>query len=133
MPVSLDNAYCVILAAGNSSRMGTPKQLLIWQDLTLLEHAIHSVEPVLKSRIIVVLGANVEAIHSSVELRQVTVVNNTAWQDGIASSICSGLGALPPTASAALILLCDQPLISTTLINGLLQGMAKTTAVYCCQ
>lgn len=125
MPVSLDNVYCVILAAGNSSRMVEPKQLLIWQDVTLLEHAIYSVEPILKSRVIVVLGANSEVIHSAVEFKQVTVVNNTDWQTGIASSICSGLGALPPNASAVLILLCDQPLISAIQINRLLKEWQK--------
>jgi molybdenum cofactor cytidylyltransferase len=120
MLASLDNVYCVILAAGNSSRLGKPKQLLVWQGTTLLEHAINSVKVLPNSQIIVVLGANAGAISAAIELRQVTMVNNTDWEEGIASSIRAGIGALPKNADAVLFLLCDQPLISSHNINSLL-------------
>jgi molybdenum cofactor cytidylyltransferase len=125
MLVSLDNVYCIILAAGSSSRLGKPKQLLVWQGVTLIEHAIHSVEWLLNPRVIVVLGANTEEIHSVIEFKEVTVVNNPSWQEGIASSIRTGVGALPRNVSAVLFLLCDQPLVSSFHINNLLEEWQK--------
>jgi molybdenum cofactor cytidylyltransferase len=107
------------LAAGDSNRFETPKQLLNWQGKTLLKHAIQIVEPFLKSRIIVVFGSNAEAI-SAVELNHVKIIKNSDWQEGIASSIRSGIEALPTNASAVLIMLGDQPLISTIQIYSLL-------------
>jgi molybdenum cofactor cytidylyltransferase len=124
MPATLDNVYCIILAAGNSNRLGKPKQLLNWQGKTLLVHAIFGIDPLLKSRIIVVLGAYAEAI-STVDLQNVTMIHNSDWHEGIASSIRSGLDALPTNASAVLILLCDQPLISTIQLNSLLEKWLK--------
>jgi molybdenum cofactor cytidylyltransferase len=125
MLASLDNVYCIILAAGNSSRLGKPKQLLVWQGITLLEHAIQTVGLLLGSRIIVVVGANADAMHSAVELNQVTTVNNPNWQEGIASSIRIGIVALPLDSRAVLIMLCDQPLISTYHIKSLLEALQK--------
>jgi molybdenum cofactor cytidylyltransferase len=71
------------LAENDSSRFETPKQLLNWQGKTLLEHAIQIIEPLFKSRIIVVLGSNAEAI-SAVELNHVKIIKNSDWQEGIA-------------------------------------------------
>jgi molybdenum cofactor cytidylyltransferase len=124
MTAYFDNVYCAILAAGDSSRFETPKQLLNWQGKSLLEHAIQIVEPLFKSRIIVVLGANAEAI-SAVDLNHVKIIKNSDWQEGIASSIRSGIEALPTNASAVLIMLGDQPLISTTQINSLVETWYK--------
>lgn len=122
MNASLDNVYALILAAGASSRMGCPKQLLVWGKLTLLEHAVSNTSALLDERIVVVLGAHAESIRTSVNLDRVTAIVNPDWQEGIASSIRAGIWALPASARAALILLCDQPRIGAEQIQMLLDG-----------
>ncbi|MGR8941028.1 MAG: nucleotidyltransferase family protein [Gammaproteobacteria bacterium] len=113
MPADYSNVYALILAAGGSRRLGAPKQLLRWQGRTLLEHAIDSACLVLPGRVIVVLGAQAALIRKTADLEAVKTVQNSAWQDGIASSIRAGIDALPLSAEAVLILLCDQPLIGS--------------------
>ncbi|WP_031435000.1 nucleotidyltransferase family protein [Methylomarinum vadi] len=105
------NAHAIILAAGASSRLGRPKQLLNWQGRPLLAHAIENADALLPGRIIVVLGAHADAIQAAVKLHKVQLAHNADWQEGIASSIRAGIKELPASAEAALLLLCDQPLI----------------------
>jgi molybdenum cofactor cytidylyltransferase len=118
----LENVYALILAAGNSTRMGRPKQLLHWQNRTLLERAIDSANPLLPGRVIVVLGAQAELICETINLDSVKTVRNPAWQNGIASSIRKGIEALPASAEAVLIMLCDQPLVDTAHLKALLSA-----------
>ena len=120
MNASLDNVYAIILAGGSSSRMGRPKQLLEWQNQSLLEHAIQNAYSLLNERVIVVLGSHAEAIKTVIDLDVVTAVINPDWREGMASSIRTGVQALPASASAALILLCDQPLINSRHIQTIL-------------
>jgi molybdenum cofactor cytidylyltransferase len=116
----MNNVYAILLAAGESSRLGSPKQLLHWRDRPLLAHSIQQARAVLSERVIVVLGANSDAIKTAVDLNTVTTIANPDWQQGIASSIRAGVQALPDTATAALILLCDQPLINADHLQSLL-------------
>lgn len=111
MPDTYPDSYALILAAGGSRRLGRPKQLLRWQGRTLLENAIDKARAVLGKRVIVVLGAHAEDIHAAIDLDSVKTVTNPDWQAGLASSIRAGIEALPASAQAVLILLCDQPLI----------------------
>lgn len=122
MLAAIDNVHAIILAAGASSRMGSPKQLLIWQDRPLLAHAIDSARSVLAERIVVVLGANAETIKSAVDLNGISVMLNPDWADGMAGSIRAGIQVLPANASAVLLMLCDQPLISAAHLQNLLQA-----------
>jgi molybdenum cofactor cytidylyltransferase len=125
MNASIDNVYAIILAAGASSRMGSPKQLLEWRDRSLLEHAVLNARSILDERIIVVLGAHSEPIQAVIDLDGVTSIVNPDWQEGMASSIRAGINALPASATAALILLCDQPLINAKHIQNLLNGWQR--------
>jgi len=122
MNAAIDNVYAIILAAGASSRMGSPKQLLEWCNRSLLEHAVVNAQAILNERIIVVLGAHAESIQTTVDLGGVTSIVNSDWQEGMASSIRAGVQALPESASAVLILLCDQPLINAVHMQNLLNG-----------
>jgi molybdenum cofactor cytidylyltransferase len=128
MNASINNVYAIILAAGKSSRMGSPKQLLQWRNRSLLEHTILNARPIFNERIIVVLGAHSGPIQAAVDLGTVTSIINPDWQKGMAASIRVGVQALPASASAALILLCDQPLISATHIHNLLNGWQNAPA-----
>lgn len=125
MNAAIDHVHAVILAAGASSRMGNPKQLLIWQDRPLLAHALANARAVLADRVVVVLGANADAITAAVDLSGVGVVLNPAWADGMAGSIKAGIQALPATAGAALLMLCDQPLINAAHLQSLLSAWQK--------
>lgn len=116
------NVYAIILAAGASSRLGRPKQLLQWQDRPLLTHTINIADSLLNNRVIVVLGAHAYEIQSAIALDKVRVVPNPNWQEGIASSIRAGINALPTSAEAALLLLCDQPLIKHEHLHALLRA-----------
>ena len=125
MNAGIDNVYAIILAAGSSSRMNSPKQLLKWRDRPLLEHTIQNTRSILNERIIVVLGANAQLIQSAINLDAVTTLINPDWQEGMASSIRVGIQALPASAAATLILLSDQPLITAAHIQNLLDGRQK--------
>jgi molybdenum cofactor cytidylyltransferase len=134
MNAAIDNVYAIILAAGASSRMGRPKQLLEWRKRSLLEHAVANAKAVLGERVIVVLGANAEAIQTAIDLRAVTSIVNPDWQEGMASSIRAGIQALPESATATLILLCDQPLVNAAHIRKLLNGwQSAPTRIVACQ
>jgi molybdenum cofactor cytidylyltransferase len=122
MNAAFDNVYAIILAAGASSRLGSPKQLLEWCNRPLLEHAIVNARAVLNERVIVVLGAHAESIQATIDLSDVISIVNPDWPEGMASSICAGVHALPESASAVLILLCDQPLINSAHLQNLLNG-----------
>lgn len=122
MKAAIDNVYAIILAAGSSSRMGNPKQLLEWHNRPLLSHAITNTREIFHDRVIVVLGAHAELIQTSIDLGDVTSIVNSQWQEGMASSIRVGIKALPASATAALIMLCDQPLINAEHIQNLLSG-----------
>ncbi|MBN3890600.1 MAG: nucleotidyltransferase family protein [Nostoc sp. JL31] len=119
----------MILAAGASTRMGTPKQLLLYQGRSFLkcitEIAIASVcQPV-----VVVLGANAEQIHPQIKQLPVRVVKNSDWACGMSTSIKSGielLNNLPQKIEAVVITLCDQPFVSPQIINQLVDTYYST-------
>lgn len=106
---SIDIAV-LILAAGSSSRMGRPKQLLTWKGGTLLGHSI-KVAQVLTQNFVVVLGAHEKQISPLVPKKHVTV--NSGWKIGIGSSIAHGVQFLEAKYEphAVLIQLVDQPLL----------------------
>ena len=76
MNAVIDNVYAIILAAGASSRMGSPKQLLEWRNRPLLEHAVVNARAILDERVIVVLGAHAESIQTAIDLSDVSVIVN---------------------------------------------------------
>jgi len=97
MNAAIDNVYAIILAAGASSRMGSPKQLLEWRNRPLLEHAVVNAQAILNERIIVVLGAHAESIQTTVDLGAVTSIVNPglAGRHGFFHSCrCSGIAGI---------------------------------------
>lgn len=106
----------ILLAAGESSRLGSPKQLLVYKGKTLLEHAIHIARAAHYGPVIVVLGAFVDQINSVVEGLDIEIVVNDRWKEGMGSSLQVGITYLTesfPSASACLTMLCDQPLLTS--------------------
>lgn len=108
----------IILAAGASSRMGKPKQLLTIGGQSLIQK---SVETALQAQCypIVVLGAHADIIQPDIQDKPITTVINEQWQEGMGSSIRTGILKLMqvlPEVEAAIVMLCDQPLITPNLL-----------------
>jgi molybdenum cofactor cytidylyltransferase len=112
----------MILAAGQSSRLGQPKQLLEFRGRALLRHVIEVAIAADCGEIVVVLGAAIAACQSQIPL-DIPTVENPNWQTGMAGSIGVGLNFLllqHPNLQAVLITVCDQPFISAALFNQLI-------------
>jgi molybdenum cofactor cytidylyltransferase len=121
------NIGVIIMAAGGSSRLGTPKQLLPYDGKTLLQYTVDVAKESIANPVIVVLGWKAEDIQTSI--KGATVVVNTEWRDGMASSIRCGINALlqvEPSTDGALILVCDQPYVTSNLLNQLVSEYQKT-------
>ena len=112
----------VILAAGQSSRLGKPKQMLQWEGMTLLEKVVKVATELKPSSVMVVLGAYAEEIKSHLHIPAIEVVVNESWQDGMASSIRTGIDQMikqNPQVDGILFLVCDQPHLKSDLLNNL--------------
>jgi molybdenum cofactor cytidylyltransferase len=102
----------VILAAGGSSRMGQPKQLLKFRGTSLLRRAIDTASAVPADQVIVVLGHAAERLLPECEATTATVVINGQWQDGVSTSLRGGLAAVSPEARGVFIYPADMPLLT---------------------
>jgi molybdenum cofactor cytidylyltransferase len=126
----------IILAAGSSSRMGQPKQQLVYRQQTLLQHAIQTTAAIMDHKTIVVLGARHETILSDVDSKIADIVINPDWEQGMASSIKSGITALQtlyPQAQSTLLMLCDQPFVTTELLQLLIEnGGGNENSIVAC-
>ena len=118
--------YAILLAAGSSTRMGRPKQLLRWRGRPLVRHVA---EVALASRaagLVVVLGAAAEEVGAALAGLggALTTVVCAGYAAGQAASLRCGLTALPADATAAVVLLVDQPLVTPTLVDQLIHAFA---------
>ena len=121
----------LILAAGESKRLGKPKQLLPYQQSTLLEFSISCAKSV-STNILIVLGANAEAIKGKTNLSDDQIVINPNWREGIGSSIAYGIQTIIREFSSCkhiLILLTDQPKISSQLLKKLVLSHRKDSGL----
>ncbi len=118
----------LVLAAGGSSRLGAPKQLLRWGDTTLLGHVLDTLRGLPFDEVFVVIGANGEEILDQVDLSGTIVIENPEWEEGMASSLRVGLDAVLrlSRADAVVIFLGDQPDISEEVVNGLIEARRST-------
>ena len=119
----------VILAAGSSSRLGTPKQLLLYGGQTLLRRAANAALGAGCRPVIVVTGAHFE--QSRGELRGLCVreVFNARWDTGMASSVRAGLEAVieaAPETAAVVLMLCDQPYVTSDVLASLVAAHLAT-------
>jgi molybdenum cofactor cytidylyltransferase len=123
-----DSIPAIVLAAGASTRLGQPKQLLrlpAFGGETLLDHAIGLARASGADPIFVVLGAHAEQIVLECDLMDCILIRNQDWQEGMASSLRVGIAAVlenAPAASAAMVLVCDQPHLSAEHLRRLLDA-----------
>ncbi|MBI3718460.1 MAG: nucleotidyltransferase family protein [Sphingobacteriales bacterium] len=111
----------IILAAGKSSRLGHPKQSLIYKEETLLSKMVKTAIATNSGAVIVILGSEAELFMKECE-DAITVINEN-WQTGMAGSICCGIDFLLknfPTIKGTIISVCDQPYVTTELLQQLI-------------
>jgi molybdenum cofactor cytidylyltransferase len=123
------NTGVVILAAGSSSRLGEPKQLVKHDGKNLLQTTIDAAVNSDAAPVIVVLGANAEQVSGEINKSNVHIAINSDWEEGMASSVRIGLNELlfiSPSIEAVILMVCDQPYISTDLVNQLINEQKKT-------
>lgn len=126
-PVSSDTVAAIVLAAGESRRMGRPKLLLQHAGETLLARALRVTSSVTSS-IVVVVGAYAEVYTSEAKRLGASVVYNSDWSQGMARSLAVGLDALSAEITATLIVLPDQPFVTTEHLRTLISTHHTTEA-----
>lgn len=123
------NCAIIILAAGASTRLGRPKQLLPYHGKSLLEHAVDTANDSEASPVIVVLGAHARELEELVDEKKLHVVENKEWNEGMASSIRCGLNTLKRVAllsDGVILMVCDQPYLDAGIINELIATQKRT-------
>ena len=119
----MKNRCCIIiLAAGSSSRIGSPKQLLSFNESTLLGYTIEQAK-LARHPLLIILGAYADEIKKEIKQEDLHIIENIEWRKGMASSIRCGVNAMLskfPPCDAVIFLTCDQPYVDTALINKLI-------------
>ena len=115
----------IVLAAGGSSRMGTPKQLLTFDGETLIRRAAKAALESVCDRVVVVVGSHAQEIGRELDDLPVSIVENQNWQNGMSSSVRAGL-AETAHADGVIIMLCDQPFVTPRVLNELVSTHCKT-------
>lgn len=125
----MTNTALIILAAGQSARLGRPKQLLRFGDKTLLQHTIDEALQAGASPVVVVLGARAEEIAGSIDSGLVEIVFNTQWEQGKGTGIAAGVRKIMedyPEVTQVILSVCDQPYVSAALFQALYQAQLET-------
>jgi molybdenum cofactor cytidylyltransferase len=140
------NVGAVILAAGGSSRLGQPKQLLIFRGETLVLRAVRAAAEAGCEPIVVVVGENSEAIKLALDIRESrissfsglervprppppprpAIIENREWRRGVGTSIRRGLEQLPNFVEAVVLLACDQPYLDASIVSQLIAARIET-------
>ncbi|MCC7463298.1 MAG: nucleotidyltransferase family protein [Gammaproteobacteria bacterium] len=111
--------HVLILAAGGSTRFGSPKALTRIEGRALIQHIIARALAVGGQAVSVVLGAHAREIVPAIGSAPVSLIVNRDWDSGLASSIRAGVEGLPGGCAAVLIMLMDQPLVGTDALRRL--------------
>jgi len=108
----------ILLAAGESKRLGSLKQLLIWNGRPLVEQAARTALEAGLDPVVAVIGCRADEVRAAIRA-PVSVVENPRWPDGLSTSLRAGLRALPPDVDAAIMLPVDQPRLSANHLRAL--------------
>jgi molybdenum cofactor cytidylyltransferase len=121
------NVGAIVLAAGASFRMGSPKALLRMGEETFLQHVVGQLHRAGVDDVVIVLGADADEIRNSLPWFGGTIVVNQNWEEGQLTSVIAGLKALGQRLlDGVLIWPVDRPLIASTLIAGLLKAFRES-------
>lgn len=114
--------WAVVLAAGESRRMGTQKLLLPFGETTVLGAVLRTASASLVDRCLVVVGADRRAVRREAAPRGVEIAVNEDYRQGMLSSIQAGFQALPEEARAAVIMLGDQPFLAPGTVDAVIDA-----------
>jgi molybdenum cofactor cytidylyltransferase len=103
-----DKLTAVLLAAGGSSRMGRPKQLLRVEGEALVTRMARRLIGLEPASVMVVTGSASQAVNDQLSGLPIQIVHNPRWEEGMASSLATGVKNLPAEIEGVLIMLCDQ-------------------------
>jgi molybdenum cofactor cytidylyltransferase len=121
----------VVLAAGSSSRMGEAKQLLPLADSTVLERTLQNLNAAKVDEIVLILGFSAETIRQRISdspMKNLRIVVNHKYGQGMATSLRTGLAALSENTDAALIVLADQPFIRPETVDRIIDQYRQSDA-----
>lgn len=118
----------IILAAGASTRFGRCKQLLDWEGEPMLSHVVDVALQTELDPVIVVLGCEAPKTSAALGNRPVRTLMNWRWEQGLSTSVQTGLAGVPSQAEAALFIQGDQPLITPDLLQSIIDRFAQTEA-----
>ena len=120
--------YAIVLAAGESRRMGTQKLLLPFGSTNVIAHVVNQLLRSGVDKTLVVVGHEAGKVVKALSGQAVTIVENPGYMSGMLSSVRCGLRALPPQGpDGVLVALGDQPAITTKLIDYLIQAFIGNT------
>ncbi len=115
----------ILLAAGESKRMGRLKQLMPFGQVTIVERAIDNLLGTTVNEIIVVVGYKADEVIHAIGTKPVRLVLNQYYKQGMSTSIIAGLNTINSQARAVMLALADQPLINSMTVNRLLDGFRQ--------
>jgi molybdenum cofactor cytidylyltransferase len=121
----------LVLAAGGSSRLGQPKQLLPFGPATLLDHTVATARTCGFDQLIVALGGAADDVRTRVDLSGADVVVNDAYGAGCSSSIAAAMDVLHPRADVLVLLLGDQPGVTCDTVAALHAGRGDAALAVC--
>jgi molybdenum cofactor cytidylyltransferase len=121
----------LVLAAGGSSRLGRPKQLLPYGDATLLDWVLGIARACRFDQLVVALGGAVDEVRATVDLSGADVVVNEAYGAGCSSSIAAAVAALEPRCELLVLLLGDQPGVTPETVAALRAGRGEAPLAVC--
>jgi len=122
----MTKTWAIILAAGESKRMGSPKLLLPFGDMTVIEKVISNVKSSKVDNILVVLGENGDKIEDRIRTYGIKYCYNDYYKDGMLSSVRCGFRNIPAKYRAVLVFQGDQPLISPVSINVIIDSFSSS-------
>lgn len=118
----------IVLAAGGSVRMGKPKQLLPIEGQPMVRRVTGAVCELGLAQVLVVVGAQAEAVTKALDGLPVEIVVNEDWAAGLSGSMRVGLEALRPEIQATMLILADQPALTPGLMQTLVAHYEATQA-----
>lgn len=121
----------LVLAAGGSKRLGTPKQLLPYGEATLLDHVLDTARACHFDQLVCVIGGAAAEIRERVDLGGIEVVENQDFGVGCSSSIAAALVAVDQRADVLVLLLGDQPGVRRSAVRKLLDGRGDAPLAAC--
>lgn len=128
LPISI-----LILAAGNSSRMGEPKMLLPWGKLSVLEAVLETAMSINASEVYLVAGAESTSLKETASKYDIKLIENPHWERGMGHSLARGVAlAQNSDPEGIMVLLADMPTVQTATLNGLIDTFKQTKADIIC-